>query len=99
MSGMLFPLPLAALTLSSFSSTPHLVKTRTTIHNHTQPHGKADSSAASAHCCNLCLASPISPAATSASSSNNLASPPPPHSICTHTIDINLHHTTLRIGH
>lgn len=30
MSGMLFPLPLAALTLSSFSSTPHLVKTRST---------------------------------------------------------------------
>lgn len=71
MSGILFPLPLAALTLSSFSSTPHLVKTRT-------PHGKADSSAASGHCCNLCCASPISPADTPASSSTTSRLPPTP---------------------
>lgn len=76
-SGMLFPPPLVALTLSSFSSTPHLVKTRTTTQ---QPHGKADLSAASGHCCNLCLASPISPADTSASPSTTSRLP---HSIRT----------------
>lgn len=54
-------------------------------------HGKADSSAASGHCCNLCLESPISPADTSALVQHNLACSP--HSCCT-TLSTTLIYTT-----
>lgn len=93
MSGMLFPLPLAALTLSSFSSTPHLVKTRTTTHNHmarqTRAQHRVIAAISASHHQFLPLTRLPRPAQPRVS----------PHSICTHTIDINLHHTTLRIGH
>lgn len=90
LSGMLFPPPLVALTLSSFSSTPHLVKTRTTTWQ-----GRLECSiwsllqSLAAHHQSLPLTRLPPPAQPRVL--------PPLH--VHHTIDINLHHTTLRTGH
>lgn len=93
-SGILFPPPLVALTLSSFSSTSHLAQDPQTtwllMARQTRVQHRVI-------CCNLCLESPISPADTSSSYSTTSRLPP---LLLHHTIDhINLHHTTLPVAH